>query len=190
MSPLYHITGSLLKMCYLNARSVHKHIQDLHKDLNYSSSDINIFAETRFSSQDPTDMCEISGYNFFQNDDSNSPNELVRPFGGTAVYSKIPFFPGYPYLHNISGIEITVIKVRTHENWTILGIYRSPMVSVRQLFEAISEVLKTILLDNSIIIGDFNTNWLIETVRRPLYNLVVRDKGYKQLISTYTTDNI
>ena len=49
ISPLYRITGSRLKLCYLKARSVHKHIQDLRKDLNYSSSDINIFAETRFS---------------------------------------------------------------------------------------------------------------------------------------------
>lgn len=55
--------------------------------------------------------------------------------------------------------------------------------------EAISEVINTILLDNSIIVGDFNINWLIETERRPLYNLLVRDKGYKQLISTRTTDD-
>ena len=74
----------------------------------------------------------------------------------------------------------------TCENWTILGIYHSPMVSVRQLCEAISEVLNTVLLDNSIIVADFNINWLIETERRPLYNLVVRDKGYKKLISTCT----
>ena len=43
ISPLYHITGSCFKLCYLNARSAHKHIQDFRRDLNYSSSDINIF---------------------------------------------------------------------------------------------------------------------------------------------------
>ena len=31
--------------------------------------------------------------------------------------------------------------------------------------EAISEVLNTILLDNSIVVGDLNINWLIETER-------------------------
>ena len=102
----------------------------MRKDLNYSSSDINIFAETRFSSQDPND---INGYNIFRNDNLNSSNGLVRPYGGTAVYSKIPYLPGYPYCHNIHGIEITVIKVMTRKNWTIIGIYRSPKVSVRQL---------------------------------------------------------
>ena len=56
ISPPYEIKGSLLKLCYLNARSVHKHIQDLGKDLNYSRTDISIFAETRFSFQDPDEM--------------------------------------------------------------------------------------------------------------------------------------
>ena len=72
ISPLYHITGSRLKLCYLNARPVHKHIQYLQKDLNYSSSDINTFAETRFSSQDVNGMYDISGYNLFRNDNLNS----------------------------------------------------------------------------------------------------------------------
>ena len=62
-------------------------------------------------------------------------------------------------------------------------------MSVRQLCKAISEVLHTTLLDNSIIVGDFNINWLVETEGRPLYNLLVRDGGYKQLISTCTTDH-
>ena len=61
ISPLYEISGSLLKMCYLNAKSVHRHIQDLRKDLNYSSADINIFSETRFSFQNLDHMYGIAG---------------------------------------------------------------------------------------------------------------------------------
>ena len=55
-SRLYDLTGSLFKLCYLNARSVHGHIEDLRKDLTHSCADIYIFAETRFSCQDPNDM--------------------------------------------------------------------------------------------------------------------------------------
>ena len=188
ISPIYEVTGSLLKVCYLNARSVHKHIQDIHKDLNYSATDINIFAETRFSSQDSNDMYNVSGYDLFRNDNSNS-NNGSRPYGGTAVYSRIPYLPGYPYCHNIHGVEITVIKITTHEDWTILGIYRSPKVPVRQLCQAMTELLNGISPNNNIILGDFNINWLVETERRPIYNLLVRDNRYKQLISSYTTDN-
>ena len=74
--PLYEISGSLLKVCYLNAKSVHRYIQDLCKDLNYSSADINIFSETRFSFQDPDHMYAIAG-------------------------CRIPYLPGYPYVHNM-----------------------------------------------------------------------------------------
>ena len=186
--PIYEVTGSLLKVCYLNARSVHKHIQDIHIDLNYSATDINIFAETRFSSQDSNDMYNVSGYDLFRNDNPNSNNGL-RPYGGTAVYSRIPYLPGYPYCHNTHGVEITVIKITTHEDWTILGIYRSPKVPVRQLCQAMTELLNGISPNNNIILGDFNINWLVETERRSIYNLLVRDNGYKQLISSYTTDN-
>lgn len=68
------------------------------------------------------------------------------------------------------------MKLASLEDWTITGIYRSPNVPVRQLCEAITEVLNKISPDNNIIIGDFNINWLVETDRRPLYNLLVRDK--------------
>ena len=75
-------------------------------------------------------------------------------------------------------------------DWTILGIYRSPKVPVRQLCQAIAETFNSITPDNNMsILGDFNINWLVKTERRPLFNLLVRDKHYKQLISTDTTDN-
>ena len=56
ISPLHDITFSLLKLCYLNVRSLHKHIEDIRKDLIYLSADINIFTETRFNSQDNNDI--------------------------------------------------------------------------------------------------------------------------------------
>ena len=33
ISPLYDLTPSLLKLCFLNARSLHRHIEDVRKDL-------------------------------------------------------------------------------------------------------------------------------------------------------------
>ena len=185
--PLYDITPSLLKLCFLNARSLHRHIEDVRKDLNYSSAHVNIFAETRYSSQDNNEFYSMAGYYLFRNDNPISSN-ASRPYGGTAVYSRIQYLSGYPYCHNIHGIEVTVIKITSHRDWTIQGIYRSPLVPIRQLCLAMSEVLNSISQDDIIILGDFNINWLIETERRPLHNLLVRDKHYKQLISSYTTD--
>ena len=39
------------------------------------------------------------------------------------------------------------------------------------------------------MVGYFNVNWLCETDRNPLYNVMIRDNSYVQLISDYTTDN-
>jgi len=131
---------------------------------------------------------DITGYNLFRNDNLSSIRGS-RPYGGTAVCSKIPYLPGCPYCRNIHGIEVTIIKIISHEDCTIPGIYRSPKVPVRQLCEAITEVLHSISPENIIILGDFNVTWLIDIEKRPLYNLLVKDGHYKQLISTYTTDS-
>ena len=64
-TPLYMLDHSDLKICYLNARSLHKHIEDVRKDPNYSSTDILIFTETRFSPLDPDEMYTIDGYRLF-----------------------------------------------------------------------------------------------------------------------------
>ncbi|CAB3979620.1 ATP-dependent DNA helicase PIF1 [Paramuricea clavata] len=104
-TPLYMLDHSDLKVCYLNTRSLHKHIEDVRKDINYSSTDILIFTETRFSSLNPNEMYNIDGYSLFRNDISQYSGP-GRPYGGTAVYSRIPLQEGYPYAHNLNGIEV------------------------------------------------------------------------------------
>lgn len=53
---VYNTQQIPLKICYLNARSLHKHIEDVRNDLNYSATDVNIFSETRFSHFDDDSM--------------------------------------------------------------------------------------------------------------------------------------
>jgi hypothetical protein len=66
----------------------------------------------------------------------------VGPYYGTAMYSKVPFLPGYPYSHNINGIELTIIKITSHPDLTIVTIYRSPQISIHQLCTALTEILQ------------------------------------------------
>ena len=188
-TPLYQISQSELKVCYLNARSLHKHIEDIRKDFNYSSSDIAIFTETRFGTYDDEEMYNIDGYQLFRNDDLANQDNNRRPYGGTAVYSRIPFVEGYPYSHNINGIEFTIIKVVNNPNFTVIGVYRSPKIPVRHLCSALVEIVADETLQPNIILGDFNVNWMVDTERQPLYNVMVRDNAYKQLLSNFTTDN-
>ena len=124
--PLYAANPIAFKICYINTRSLHRQIDDIRKDLNYSSTDISIFSETRFIiNSDYDSMYTIVGYNLFRND-SQSFNNTTRPFGGTAVYSRIQFIPGHPYSFNRNGVEITVIRCMDLPHITIIGVYRSP----------------------------------------------------------------
>ena len=97
-TPLYMLNHTDFKVCYLNARSLHKHIEDVRKDINYSSTDILIFSETRFSPLEPDNMYNINGYTLFRNDSSDSSGSGC-PYGGTAVYSRIPLRAGYQFAY-------------------------------------------------------------------------------------------
>ena len=188
VSPLYNAHQNVFKLCFLNARSLHKHIKDVRKDLNYTSTDICIFSETRFSQSDSDSMHSINGYTLFKNN-SQPTQSNTRPYGGTAIYSRVNFIPGYPYCCNTNGIEITVIKVMPIPHVTIIGVYRSPKVPVQQMCTALREILNIQQSTFNVFIGDFNLNWLNEGDRLPLSNLFIRDYQYRQLISHYTTDN-
>ena len=76
-TPLYMLQNTDLKICYLNARSLHKHTDDVRKDINYSSADILIFTETRFSPLDLNETHAIEGYELFRNDEISN---VTRPF--------------------------------------------------------------------------------------------------------------
>lgn len=64
------------------------------EDLNYSSVDVNIFSETRLCHLDSNCNYIINGYTLFRND-THSVGLNARPYGGTAVYIRISFIPGY-----------------------------------------------------------------------------------------------
>ena len=188
MSPIYSLIDHVsFKLCFLNPRSLHRHIDDVRHDLNYTSTDINIFSETRFASSDNDNMYAIDGYTVFRNDAQSSATS--RPYGGTAIFSRVDFIPGYPCARNINGIEITIVKVWILPHVTIIGVYRSPKIPIQQLCNALNEALTFSTSQFNIVIGDFNVNWLDESNRRPLYNLLVSENNYRQLITSYTTDH-
>ena len=72
---------------------------------------------------------------------------------------------------------------------TIVGIHRSPKIPLQHLLEALSQLLISLSSYFNIFMGDFNINWFDELIRRPLYNFSINDNNYRQLISSFTTDN-
>ncbi|CAB4032579.1 uncharacterized protein LOC110232488, partial, partial [Paramuricea clavata] len=96
---------------------------------------------------------------------------------------------GYLCAQNINGIELTVIKTHDHPDLTIFGLYRSPSITLSQLLAALRTIHEENVSAQSIVTGDFNVNWMVEYERQSLYNFMVLENSYRQMISSFTTDN-
>ena len=142
VNPLYNVPEISLKICYLNARSLHKHIKDVRTDLNYSST-----AESRFCNLDDDSLYSLTHdnkYSMFRNDAPARNPSNIRPYGGTVVYSCLDYYSGYPYCANTNGIEITVLRFIVIPHISIIGIYRSPARSIEQLCAALQSILDSL----------------------------------------------
>ena len=100
--PLYTIDKSNIKVCYLNAHSLHKYMDDVRNDFNFISAEIAIFSETRFSLFDEDERYTNDSFRLFQNDGDMNFHSSDRPYGCTAMYTKVPLIQGYPYSRNIN----------------------------------------------------------------------------------------
>ena len=139
MSPPPKQTKQSIKICFLNARSLHRHTDNVRCALYYTSSDMCMFAETRFSQSDTDNMYTLGGFTMFRNDGQSSSNS--RPYGGTAIYSKLEFASGFPHHYNRNGTKKTVTRLSVLPNVNIIVIYRSPTVPVQNMCAAHQEVL-------------------------------------------------
>ena len=192
VNPLYNVPEISLKICYLKARSLHKHIKDVRADLNYSSTDVSIFAESRFCNLDDDSFYNLTHdnkYNMFRNDAPARNPSNIRPYGGIVVYSCLDYYPGYPYCANTNGIEITVLRFIVIPHISIIGICRSPARSIVQLCAALQSILDSLQTEVNLFIGDFNIDWFNVANRLPLYNFFINNHGYRQLVNCTTTDN-
>ncbi len=132
-------------------------------------------------------MYSIDRYRLFRNDILNYSGP-TRPYGGTAVYSRIPLMDGYPLGRIINGVEFTVIKKNHRPDLTIIGLYRSPKIAVSHLLDALHIIRDENSSSQNLIFGDYNVNWMLESERQSLYNLMVVENSYRQM-SGFTTDN-
>lgn len=95
VTPLYQKDKTTFKVSFLNSMSLHTYIEDIRKDSNFSSIDVNIFSETRLSHIDKHLNYAINEYALFRND-NQSGTLNIRRCGGAAVYSRIPSVADYP----------------------------------------------------------------------------------------------
>ena len=154
--PVYNFPSDSLKVSFLNARSLHKHFDDVKHDHSMQCSDIMAFCETRLYEHEQ-DIYRFEGYNLHMNcQPQNSQN--VRPHLGLAVYVK----------EGIDVLDVTCLRFSDNEYLILKFIYRSVVVqavvlyrksasNMQQFFRDISKISEYLDPSNKLlVIGDFN----------------------------------
>ncbi len=119
---------SQLKIAYLNAQSLHRHLLDVQHDHSLSSVDIWICAETQFLPTDAESTTKLDGFKSFRND--ALPSTTGIPYHGLAAYFKTDPSNYHPVIiANRNGIEIIVSHA------TLLSGDRYPLIIQHSMFE-------------------------------------------------------
>ena len=92
-------------------------------------------------------------YTLFRNDAPSRDSQNTQPFGGTAVYSRLDYYPSYPYCFNRNAVEITILRFMI-PHAIIVAVYRSISVSIRETCDAIKDTLNSLPTQFNISIGD------------------------------------
>ncbi len=71
-----------------------------------------------------------------------STSNVNRPYHGTAVYYRVPMLNGFTCARNSNGIKLTIMKTVKCLDLIIIGIYRSPSVTVTRLLATLRAILQ------------------------------------------------
>ncbi|CAC5373299.1 unnamed protein product [Mytilus coruscus] len=152
---LYKIEQSDMKLCFLNASSMSRHIDDIRSDNSVLATNIACFSETRFHKKDSFNETSLPGFQQYRQDENssdvtnntnrlpfqnnkqkeNSSGKATRPVHGlhVAVYSKEDFVKEYPLKKTYKTIEVAVVKTELLPNVVILVVYKPPKTDVKDL---------------------------------------------------------
>ncbi len=110
--------------------------------------------------------------------------------GGVAIYVKNSFqVSPLMYIQNVTDLEYLVLKIKAPKQALLTVIYRPPSYNLADFLANLNALLTSLeIMDFKpiIVCGDFNEDQLSHC-NKPILNLF-EDKGYKQLISTGTTE--
>ena len=188
----------LCSIAFLNARSLHKHIDDIKQHHSLMSCDIHMYCETRVTQAEFTqsDMYKIPGFTNYMFEGYRQNNE--RSHYGLAVYCRFPTLHACRSLSitDNSGTECAILCFTPQAGILVhvACVYSRPSTSAMQMKTAMSSIFKQVqsayVLDPTVmhyyvIMGDFNTDWYEQSTRELMSQLL---PGFIQIVSVPTTD--
>ena len=182
--PSGHDRHLLTTICSLNVRSIVNKVDDVRCDSFLQSVDILCVCETWLTTSHRTPIL-IDGHNVIRSDRANANN--IRG-GGLMISCKhnVTYLPIHVDLAN-NGVETISGTFVLCDIPIILSLmYRPPQVPIRNLFDTINDVIKSVNEhEPMIVLGDFN-----EDIMNGDNSLVqfMNSNGFRQYVCNATTD--
>ncbi|CAC5371492.1 unnamed protein product [Mytilus coruscus] len=122
------------RIVFLNANSLHKHIEDVRSDYSLTSADLICFCETKFLPCDNEYLTKLQNFHTYRQD-SIAPQGHIRPSYGLAIYYKeCTSVDGYPIDVNSKTIESSLIQLQYPINdLLVCFLYRPPKTPIKSL---------------------------------------------------------
>ena len=189
--------SACFQIAFLNARSLHKHIDCIRKDQSLMACDVLLFCETRSSPDDSPELFHLDNFGAVLY--SCQSTSSCRSHYGLAMYSKFDIvFHEQPVTfsqsHETAEAFFTVVGAHSKLLIVLACVYRRPNTDLAHFRTAMSELLaqfQRVTGDDAdvqlhyVVIGDFNLDWFDESAKRLMSDVFA---GYRQLVSEVTTD--
>ncbi|WAR20693.1 PIF1-like protein [Mya arenaria] len=174
------------KLAFVNARSLHRHIEDVRADRNVLAADVACFCETRFQDNDFINDTSLNNFVQYRQDYEQSTSRSRPPYG-LAVHSKTSFTSG-PF-NESKQAEIAVFRVEGQEDVTFVFIYKPPRISAKALIEILANIQTSYLKDSkAVIFGDFNIDWCEQSQNNQILKTFMNKHSYSQILECPTND--
>ena len=185
-----------LAIVHHNCERLECHMSDITSHHEFMCADIICLTETFLKGKSASPALNIPGYRLqYKNrrDSYTFQTELLaKDGGGTAIYIRENVLAKeIRYMHNVTDLEFTAVKVQQPCDAIVITIYRDQKYSSTLFLKQLQGLLIGIEILNvstAVICGDFNED-LLGTGRKPICNLL-SDNGYKQLINRSTTKEL
>ena len=156
-TPLYKIDPSKIKLAFNNARSLHKHFEDVQFEPNVLSADVIGFAESRLCTRDEDVNFALNRFRLVRLDEAAHE---TRPHHGLALYVKEHFAIQEVVKHHSQFCEFISAKLHSKRKGQlqVVVFYKYPKCSQADLKKDIIDVLKPLVGSDGklVIMGDFN----------------------------------
>ncbi len=199
IQPILHIVqdskmSSALKIIHHNTEGLECHMDDLKCHHELLLADVLCLTETHLSGSAVPAYLQLDGYTMYKRNRHASYTNYVhlanKNGGGVAIYVKNSFqVSPLMYIQNVTDLEYLVLKIKAPKQALLTVIYRPPSYNLADFLANLNALLTSLeIMDFKpiIVCGDFNEDQLSHC-NKPILNLF-EDKGYKQLISTGTTE--